>query len=357
MNDNPYRITFMLIGEPTVGKSAVGNAILQLNAFETRESPDLRDLNLLKVDELKPYENTIDGVTRIVIDTQGLEFTRSFLDEVYQIDYCLRRWNYGVNVIGIVIDGQTPKLVHYVQRLLKYLYDLFSDNNFWNSVCLIFTRWFDGIMTEKAKSSRFEIAEKVRQIARECLGNDDANPEIPCFFVDIKDDLTELDINTRNELGLIYQFGSDKQPLSARDTRFPEIITSNQQISNDKEEPIKEDDFYDKMKDAIIRKDINDLRSLLQGDHPPLDPPNQSILVFTFHQFFYDAIPLLLEAGANPELVVPMPYDETICPLLAACDVCSLTQSGIDFIRAIVSKISGPLLPSPSSDLFGGPAH
>jgi len=208
MSDNPYRITFMFIGQTGAGKSAVGNAVLQINAFETSESPDSCTAYT------GPHENTVDGVIRVVIDTQGLDDTKG-LDQsnVQQM----------VEFLGIVINGQSPKLDIGTQKLLKLIHVFFNDNNIWNSIFLVFTRWYDGVMTERAKQGRLAYAEKVRQIARECMGTDDANPQIPCYFVDAKEDLTAFDINTKNEFALIHAFGCGKQPISTKDFKVPDV--------------------------------------------------------------------------------------------------------------------------------------
>ena len=109
------------------------------------------------------------------------------------------------------------------QKLLKFLHVFFHNNNFWDSVFLVFTRWYYGVMTEKDKQARLEYAEKVRQIARECIGTDEANPQLPCYFVDAKDDFDSFDINTKNEFALIHAFACGKQPIVSAGFQAPDL--------------------------------------------------------------------------------------------------------------------------------------
>ena len=218
MSDNPYRITIMFIGQTGAGKSAVGNGYLQIEAFETSESPDSCTAYT------GPHENTVNGTKRIVIDTQGLDDTKG-LDQrnVQQMVEFLRGWDHGVNAIGIVINGQSPKLDMGTQKLLKLIHVFFNDNNIWNSIFLVFTRWYDGVMSQKAKQGRLAYAEKVRKIARECIGREDVNPQIPCYFVDACEDLNSFDMNTQNEFALIHAFACGKQPISTKDFKVPDV--------------------------------------------------------------------------------------------------------------------------------------
>ena len=214
----PKKHVIFLIGKTGVGKSAFGNGYLQLKRFATSESPS--SCTLLT----NACENVVNGRVRVVIDTQGLEDTEGLDGEnVAQMIDFLRHWDYGINAIGIVINGQNPKIDIGTQKLLKFIHNFFNNDQIWNSVFIVFTRWYKGVMTDNQKRSRSAYVEEVRRIARECMGRTDANPQIPYFFVDAKEDINNFDIDTRDEFTAIDAFALGKQPLSTKNLDVPDV--------------------------------------------------------------------------------------------------------------------------------------
>ena len=214
----PKKRVIFIIGKTGVGKSAFGNGYLRAKKFITSESPS--SCTLLT----SSCENVVNGRLRIVIDSQGLEDTEGLDGEnVAQMIEFLRQWDDGVNAIGIVINGQDPKLDMGTQKLLKLIHVLFNDDRVWNSVFIVFTRWYNGIMTENQRRARRVYAEEVRAIAHKCIGRTDVNPQIPCFFVDAKDDINDFDIDTRDEYAAIDAFALGREPLSTKNFAIPNV--------------------------------------------------------------------------------------------------------------------------------------
>ena len=97
--------------------------------------------------------------------------------------------------------------------ILHLLYTVFHWN-IWDSIFLVFIRWYDGVMSENHKQVRLVYAEKIREFARECLQSEEANPQIPYFFIDAKNaDFSSFDMNTKNEIASIHAFASGNVPL------------------------------------------------------------------------------------------------------------------------------------------------
>ena len=134
----------------------------------------------------------------------------------------LRNWEPGVNAIGIVINGQAPRFDQGTKRLLKLIHVFFNNNDIWNSVFIVFTKWYKDIMQEEDKAGRKLYVAEVRKIANECIGFN-ANPQIPCFFVDAKSDLSKLDDDTKQEIVQINAFAYGKPPISTKGFKVPDV--------------------------------------------------------------------------------------------------------------------------------------
>jgi predicted GTPase len=104
--------TLLLIGQTGAGKSQLGNAYLKSDVFRVGDDPDSETF------ETSSNEKKIDGVIRCVIDTQGLDDTQG-VDEkhIQQMVNFMKRWNRGVNAVGLIINGQQPRLDVGTQKL------------------------------------------------------------------------------------------------------------------------------------------------------------------------------------------------------------------------------------------------
>ena len=246
----PKRVTIVTIGQTGAGKSSFGNGYLQIPAFETSSSPD----SCTFVTSAK--DNQVNNILRTYIDTQGIDDTQG-LDDVHvtQMVEFLRSWDYGINAIGIVINGQSPRLDAGTQKLLKLIHVLFNNNNIWNSVFLVFTKWYEGIMTEEDKESKHLYVDKVRDIAKKCIGDSNANPQIPCFFVDAKNDINKFDNDTKDEFISINGFACGKNPIDSKDFQIPDVHYFKIIPEIEKNKLISEEISEDKMKRTRIYAD------------------------------------------------------------------------------------------------------
>jgi hypothetical protein len=54
----------------------------------------------------------------------------------------LKTGNKGVNVIALVLNGQSPRFDAGTQKLIKIMNRFFNNADFWNHVCIVFTKSF-----------------------------------------------------------------------------------------------------------------------------------------------------------------------------------------------------------------------
>ena len=217
MSYKQRRTTIMTIGKTGDGKSAFGNLFLDKQSFLTSSNPDSC------TSTTSSAENTVSDMQRIYIDTQGLDDTKGLDDaNVKQMINFLRNWEPGVNAIGIVINGQCPRIDQGTKRLLKLIHVFFNNNDIWNSVFIVFTKWYKNLMTEEEKAERRKYAEEVRKIPNYCIGYN-ANPQIPCFFVDAKRDLSKIDYDTKQEITQINAFAYGLKPISTKGFEYPDV--------------------------------------------------------------------------------------------------------------------------------------
>ena len=215
MNNQPKRVTIMTIGKTGEGKSAFGNLFLNKIVFNSSSVQE----SCTQI--TSSAENIVNGTLRTYIDTQGIVDTEDVDDRhVSQMIDFLRCWDHGVNAIGIVINGQCTGFDQGTRRLLKSIHVFFNNNEIWNSVFIVFTKWFRDKMTEAEKAEKIAYVSEVRKVANECIGYD-ANPQIPCFFVDSKSDLSKLDDDTKQEITQINAFASRFNPLSTKGFKVP----------------------------------------------------------------------------------------------------------------------------------------
>ena len=133
-------VTVLVISETGCGKSANGNAFLQIDdAFETNSSPD----SCTFVTSSK--NNVVNGIKRHYIDTQGFGSSDG-LDAGYiqQMVEFLKAWTLGVNAFFILLNIHSPRFNTDVQHMIRLINDFFNNPEFWNQTGIIFTKCFPG---------------------------------------------------------------------------------------------------------------------------------------------------------------------------------------------------------------------
>jgi GTPase SAR1 family protein len=215
MNNNKEYV-LLVVGQTGVGKSELGNAYLQQSsAFKVGDGPS--SVTFLTSAE----QNTVAGVIRYCIDTQGLNDTEGIdTQHVQQMVEFMRKWTKGVNAVALVINGQAPRLDAGTQRLIKIMHTFFNNTQFWDHVCLVFTKNYHDHQVNKDRF-RTEYRNKVQDIIVECIGNETQRPHIPAFFVDSTEYNNDQD--TKNELTALHTFVIGLPPLPTQHVVVPDI--------------------------------------------------------------------------------------------------------------------------------------
>lgn len=142
---NDKVVTVLAIGESGVGKSQNGCAFLQRDdAFEANSNPESCTC------VTNAQSNTINGITRYYIDTQGWSST-DCMDEAYiqQMVEFLMNWKLGVNAFFIVLNGQCPRFDGGIQHMMMLINDFFQNPYFWNQTGIISQNVFLNILIEE----------------------------------------------------------------------------------------------------------------------------------------------------------------------------------------------------------------
>ena len=176
---------------------------------------------------------------------------------------------------------------------------------------------------------------------------------VASLMLNFRPDLAKKEIPSRNYqllslaalsessilIDLLFELGLDpKSPVNSRDdqTHKPAI------------------------KIAIDSKNVDCIRSLIRGNARSNSQAYLSPIIYSLRAAYYDAVPLLIEAGENPEAVTPSKVGQASlqhhydCPLSVAC---WQGEPAIECVRAIVSRIPSSLMPNTDHDLGGGPSH
>ena len=161
-----------------MGKSSFLNAYLQKQAFRASDSPD----SCTKVTSMD--SNIINNQTRKAIDTPGIKDTDNTDQEnVKQLVEFLLNYNDGINVVAIVLNGQVDRFTKDTEKFIKIAHQMFNHPDFWEHLCIVFTKWYSGMTEEQKRIKQEEYKKRVIESIRKYTESD-INVELPMFFVD-----------------------------------------------------------------------------------------------------------------------------------------------------------------------------
>lgn len=221
-------VTIMVIGETGAGKSANGNAMLEIdNAFEVSSKPN----SCTFVTSAK--SNTINGITRYYIDTQGMSPTDNLdAKHIQQMVEFLKKWELGVNAFFIILNIQNPRFDSGIQKMIRFINEFFNNPEFWNQTGIIFTRClprhFDRQIAEN------EYREKVVKYIKSLPKCQNLNPQLPCYFVNsVK---WKTDNETKDEYIRAFAFALKFQPIPTQHLKcsFLDYKEVSEEIRNKK---------------------------------------------------------------------------------------------------------------------------
>jgi hypothetical protein len=122
----------------------------------------------------------------------------------------LKEYKAGVNVVALVLNGQSPRVTTGTARLVRLLDVFFNNSQFWHQVCIVFTRCFAGVKVNK-DLKRTKYRDIIRELAVKCGGQTLGNIPLPVYFVDSP--AWETDWETAQELAALHAFVVQCPPL------------------------------------------------------------------------------------------------------------------------------------------------
>ena len=134
--ENITKILFL--GHTGVGKSSLGNYIIGRNKFESKGGGERVTTQINgEISERDSYKDIY------IIDSPGTLDTQ-LEDSVYleQLKMCFQNKNAGVRAICLLLNFTEPRFTSSLQKQLKIYSLLFSVENFWEHVAIIFTKAF-----------------------------------------------------------------------------------------------------------------------------------------------------------------------------------------------------------------------
>ena len=208
--------TVIGIGETGNGKSTFLNAYLQRNAFQSSDSPD----SCTKITSVE--SNVINNKILKAIDTPGIKDTDNTDQEnVKQLVEFLIKYKDGINVVAIVLNGQIDRFTNDTKKFIKIAHQMFNHPDFWEHLCIIFTKWYSEMTEEQKKTKQDEYKKKVIASINKYTDSN-INIDLPVFFVDSENYKT--DKKTKTELNKFNNFVFSKNAMKTTQAEVPNVF-------------------------------------------------------------------------------------------------------------------------------------
>jgi len=208
--------TVIGIGETGNGKSAFLNAYLQKNAFQSSNKPN----SCTKITSAE--SNIIKNKILKAIDTPGIKDTDNTDQEnVKQLVEFLLNYEYGINAVSIVLNGQNDKFTKDTEKFIKIAHQMFNHPDFWEHLCIIFTKWYSS-MSEAQKQMKQGIYKKAVIESIRIYTESNININLPVFFVDSKN--YQIDEKTKKELYRFNNFVFSKNAMKTTQAEIPNVF-------------------------------------------------------------------------------------------------------------------------------------
>jgi GTPase Era involved in 16S rRNA processing len=208
--------TVIGIGETGNGKSAFLNAYLQRNAFQSSNKPN----SCTKITSAE--SNIIKNKILKAIDTPGIKDTDNTDQEnVKQLVEFLLNYEDGINAVAIVLNGQNDKFTKDTEKFIKIAHQMFNHPDFWEHLCIIFTKWYSEMTEEQKKTKQDEYKKKVIASINKYTDSN-INIDLPVFFVDSENYKT--DKKTKTELNKFNNFVFSKNAMKTTQAEVPNVF-------------------------------------------------------------------------------------------------------------------------------------
>ena len=253
-NENITKILFL--GHTGVGKSSLGNYIIGRKKFESRGGASRVTTQINgEISERDSYKDIY------IIDSPGTLDTK-LEDSIYleQIKKSFQNKNAGVRAICLLLNFSEPRFTSYLQKQLKIYSLLFSVEDFWEHVAIIFTKAFYYTPQDIFENFKHDLKsphglvndiiifiQKFVQEINDSKKNEHNFKEIhiptdiPTFFVDSDLENEVENIRTKKEVQKLIEWARKKQYLD---------------LSNIKDNNIDPNYLKSEKKDDIVTSEV-----------------------------------------------------------------------------------------------------
>ena len=224
--ENITKILFL--GHIDVGKSSLGNYIIGRKKFESRGGWKRVTTQINgEINERDSYKDIY------IIDSPGI-FDTQLEDSINleQLKKSFQNKNAGVRAICLLFNFSEPRFTEYLQKQLKIYSLLFSVEDFWEHVAIIFTKAFYYTPQKEFEKTKQELKSSdglvnviinfIQDFVKEINNSKKNEPnfkeihiptDLPTFFVDSDLENEEENFRTKKEIQKLIEWARNKEYL------------------------------------------------------------------------------------------------------------------------------------------------